>query len=159
MCCGIAFKPPIRTKRRGLSSSGVCPQRDDARRLLAHHTVKYILGFKIAGLTPFHHIHQIWHPAIFPERRSHGTSLPVGWAGKGGGAWLVAQQTKHFCRGTCVLVEQEEVCRAWWVPHWGLLSLSCVYLSNNALYIIFFSFSIELPLYFVQRQLRICLCA
>jgi hypothetical protein len=34
------LKSAIGSKRRGLSSSGVCPQHDNARRHAARHTVK-----------------------------------------------------------------------------------------------------------------------
>jgi hypothetical protein len=40
------LKPAIPTKRRGLLSSGMCLQRDNARRHTARNTMKQMQGLK-----------------------------------------------------------------------------------------------------------------
>jgi len=46
------IKEAIRRKRRGLLSSRVCLQGDNARPHTARHTVKQILDLKFGGVTP-----------------------------------------------------------------------------------------------------------
>jgi hypothetical protein len=66
-------------------------------------------GFKIGGVTTSAIFSrsgtQRFSPLLAPERRSTSTSLPIGWGGRGGGAWVAGTATErlllptNLCRG------------------------------------------------------------
>jgi len=91
------LKAAIWRQGRGVSSSDLCLQQDNARPHTVRHTVKQINVFIIAAITPsaiFTRFGtQRFSPLLTPKRRSTWTLLHIGWGGKGGGAWLAGTAT------------------------------------------------------------------
>jgi hypothetical protein len=131
------LKPASRRRRRGLFSSGVCLQNDNARCHTARHTVKQIQNLKLEVLPypPYSPdlAPQRFSPLLAPKRRSPWTSLQIGWWGEAGGAWLASTAIKRLLlpMNLCLSGTLEAVCRTWWGLHWRLVSLYCIYFWNK----------------------------
>jgi hypothetical protein len=117
-------KEAIQRKLRGLLSSGVCLQRDDARRHTASHTVKQILDLKFGGVTPsvvFTRLGTQRLPLhLGPARRCTWMSYQIRLGGKEGVARVTDSATKRrlLPRNLYPPRTLEQEYRRRWGLHW-----------------------------------------
>ena len=104
------LKPAVRRRRRGLLSSGVCLQLDNARRFTARHTVKQIQDLKLAVLlhTPYSpdlassYFHLFWLLQDALRGRHFRSDDEVKQAVH---SWLAQQPNTSFLWGIYILVK------------------------------------------------------